>query len=598
VSERVTFIAKMELRLLGSLDVLGERGHVDVPAGKPRSLLILLALHPNEPVTSDRMVDALWGEAPPASATAVVHTYISRLRKTLGEGRIETSGHAYRLVLEQGERDIDRVESLRARATSEPPLRAAQTLREAVALFRGPPLADVADEEFARAEIRKLDELRAALEVERMEAELAAGRHADVLADLEGLVASRPLDERLRGLLMLALYRSGRQADALAVYQDARRLLVDELGLEPSDELKELQRRILEQDPSIRAPAPKRPVVATVPRALGGPRRRVVGALALAVVVAASALGIAAVSDRGAVRRLPVVPNSVAAIDPESLRVVASIPVGQRPLYVAATPEFVWVAAVADRTLAQIDPESFRVVRTVGLGFEPTDLEAVGSSVWVAGGFDHVLWRVDRDGLPRIKLTFREKYGPLPAGYERGRAGLASSDEGLWLAHGNEVTLLDPTSGEPVADAEAGGPWADDIDVGSAVIVEDIDGGRVEGLDPQTLEPTSAIFVGAGRDVNDILVVSGYVWVLKWFTDSIWQLEEGSLTLHRTIDVLDYPVALAFADDAIWVATQRPTFLRRINSRTGDIEGTLALEHTPEGMAAANDLLWVAVRDP
>ena len=195
----------MDVRLLGLLDVHLENGRVAVPAGKPRSLLVLLALHPNEAVSTDRIVDALWGDSPPSSATAIVHTYVSRLRKLLGDGRIETSGHGYRLVLDREERDIDRVEVLRGRASSEPPARAAATLFEAMRLFRGQPLADVVDQEFAQAEIRRLQELRETIQVERIEAELAAGHHAEVVADLEGLVAGRPLDERLRALLILAL---------------------------------------------------------------------------------------------------------------------------------------------------------------------------------------------------------------------------------------------------------------------------------------------------------------------------------------------------------------------------------------------------------
>ena len=239
----------MEFRLLGPLEVAGERGPLVVPAGKPRALLVLLALHANEAVSTERVVDALWGESPPASAAAVVQTYVSRFRKLLGEERIETVGHGYRLRLSTGERDVDQVEILRARSRTESPVVAATSLREAIALFRGQALADVVNLEFAHAEARRLEELHDALVIERIEADLAAGRHRDLVAELEALAALRPVDERLCGLLMLALYRSGRQADALAAYQDARHALTDELGLEPSEELRALQRRILEHDP-------------------------------------------------------------------------------------------------------------------------------------------------------------------------------------------------------------------------------------------------------------------------------------------------------------------------------------------------------------
>jgi DNA-binding SARP family transcriptional activator len=608
----------MVIRLLGALDIDTGNGRVTVPAGKPRSLLVLLALHPNEPVGSDQIVDALWVETPPVSAQAIVQTYISRLRKALGDGRIETVGHGYRLTLADGERDIDHVEALRNRAGDEHPRQAAQTLQEALELFRGQPLADVAREEFAQSELRRLEELRATLLVERLDAEIRAGRHADVLAELEGLVASRPLDERVRGLLIIALYRSGRQADALTAYQDARRTLKDDLGLEPSQELRDLQRKVLEHDPSLGAPAE------SGVRVFARRRRPLLVATALIVVVlaAVAVAGALEFRDPGPTAP-PVSPNTVAIIDPQSLEVVASVPVGRRPTLVAATPGAVWVASVGDRVLTRIDPRTFETLGTVGLGFEPTAIEPVGDALWVAGGYDHALWRVDRDGLARVKLTFRERYA-LPEGFERGPAGLASSTHGLWLSHGVEVTLLDPVTGRAKRDARIGGPWGRAIEIaGTRGLVASERG--VQTFNPKTLElgplvspifdqrrPESQDGIESARFVTEILSTPEPApWatpersiLIAWRPGQLWGLTEGRLLLMGTVQVGDQLVGVARLDGAVWTISRGGTtqidaspqpILQRIDEADLSVE-TVELAHTVEDIAAANGFIWLAVR--
>jgi YVTN family beta-propeller protein len=615
----------MQLRLLGPLDVTNGNGRVSIPSGKPRSLLTLLALHPNEPVSSDRIADALWGETPPASATAIVQTYVSRLRKSLGDGRIETVGHGYRLTLAGGERDIDQVQTLRNRATEQPPREAARTLQEALDLFRGQPLADVAHEEFAQAELRRLEELRATLIVERLEADIRAGRHAEVLAELEGLVARRPLDERLRGLLILALYRSGRQADALAAYQDARRTLKDDLGLEPSEELRSLQRKILEHDPSLAAP-PAGPDAHVLARR----RLPLLVTTGIVVVVAVGAVaGALTLRDSGPTAP-PASPNTVAVIDPTSLEVIASVPVGRRPALVAATPGVVWVASVGDRVLTRIDARTFEVLSTVGLGFEPTAIEPVGDALWVAGGYDHALWRVDRDGLARVKLTFRERY-PLPAGFERGPAGLASSTRGLWLSHGKEVTLLDPVTGQARRDLKAGGPWTAAIEIAGTTRGMVAGEHGVETFDPKTLEPGALITpvfdpvpppgvrdgIEAERwvaEIRSMLAPSAlaccreHLIVIAWRRGQLWGLLEKRLELVGTLDVGPQLVGLTFFDEAVWTVSQGgPDDLTngrlqrialRADSGAVDVDGTVELGHTLTDVAEANGLLWVTVGEP
>jgi len=235
----------MEFRILGSLEVV-DRGRPLPLGGRQRALLAFFILHANELVSSDRLIDALWGEHPPDTAQAALQVHVSQLRKALGSERIETRAPGYRFRLEPDELDATRFEGLVAEGRG----------REALALWRGPALADFRFESWAQGESARLDELRLAAAEERIEVELARGRHAQLVPELEGLVREQPLRERLRAQLMLALYRCGRQAEALALYQATRRLLVEELGIEPGPELQELHRQVLNQEPALAPPPP------------------------------------------------------------------------------------------------------------------------------------------------------------------------------------------------------------------------------------------------------------------------------------------------------------------------------------------------------
>ncbi len=259
----------MDFRILGPLEVVDAGRTVRLGEGRQRALLALLLLRPNQVVSSDRLVEELWDEEPAPTAPKMLQKYVWQLRTTLddrestpGSRRIETRGQGYLLRIQPDELDASRFERLlaegrRARAEGRPD--AAETLRDAIALWRGPALEEFADRAFARSEVARLEEMRLAALEERIGADLDLGRHADVIAELETLVAEQPLRERLRGQLMLALYRSDRQAQALRVYRDTHRMFGDELGLDPSPELQRLQRAILAQDPSLDWTAPSAP---------------------------------------------------------------------------------------------------------------------------------------------------------------------------------------------------------------------------------------------------------------------------------------------------------------------------------------------------
>ena len=308
----------MDVRLLGPLEVRLGDGPVELGPRKQRAVLAMLALEPGRTVSADRLAEGLWGDALPPSAAKMVQLYVSHLRRALdGDGvRIVTHGRGYALELVDGEIDAVRAECLVEEARP----------REALALWRGEPLADLADEPFAAAEIRRLEDLRLRATEMAIDADLAAGRHAELTGELDALVAEHPLRERLHGQRMLALYRAGRQSEALEAYRAARAGLVEQIGVEPGAELQRLHEQILAHDPALDLPAAAEPE----PRA--PPRRR-----SRALLVGAAALVIAGVLAFGIIRVLE--PDSLAGIDedhvglidPDGGRITAQYSVGHSP---------------------------------------------------------------------------------------------------------------------------------------------------------------------------------------------------------------------------------------------------------------------------
>jgi len=234
----------MEFRILGPLEVVEGDRLLPLGGGRQRALLALLLTRPNEVVSTDRLVDELWGTHPPKRAINTIQYYVSQLRKTLGADRIVTRPPGYLIRVEPDELDLVRFERLSDEGTAE-------SLHAALEVWRGPALADLAYESFARDEASRLEELRLVVQERRIEADLESGHAAELVPELEQLIAEHPLQERLREQHMLALYRSGRQAEALTAYKAARSTLVEELGLEPGPKLQELERAMLRQDPSL-----------------------------------------------------------------------------------------------------------------------------------------------------------------------------------------------------------------------------------------------------------------------------------------------------------------------------------------------------------
>ena len=270
----------MDFRILGPLEVRDDDRVIPLGGVKPRAVLAILLLRANQVVSTDRLVDELWGEQPPKTAGHTLQVFVSDLRGALaassdGEGSqrlIVTKAPGYLIQLEPDQLDLDRFERLaeegRLALAEGRAEAAAATLREALAIWRGPPLADLAYEAFAQAAITRLDELRLAALEDRIEADLTLGMHRELVAELQTLVGEHPLRERCRGQLMLSLYRSDRQAEALQAYQEARQALVAELGIEPSRVLKELELAILRQDETLAPEQRPRPEVTAPDRSI------------------------------------------------------------------------------------------------------------------------------------------------------------------------------------------------------------------------------------------------------------------------------------------------------------------------------------------
>ena len=287
----------MRFRILGPLEARAGARPVSIGAAKPRALLGTLLLHANEVVSTDRLVDELWGEQPPQTAAKLVQGYVHALRRELGADTVRTVAPGYRIEVDRDELDLLRFEGLTEEARAAPLERAVALRRAALDLWRGPPLADVELQGVARHEVGRLSELHLATQLDLFETELALGRHSPLVGELQLLVAAHPYQERLRGLLILALYRSGRQAEALEAYQAVRRTLSDELGLEPGQALRDLESAILRNDERLLAVGAPEPA-AGPPAPPAPPRSPQVGELRPLTALFADIVGTTALAER------------------------------------------------------------------------------------------------------------------------------------------------------------------------------------------------------------------------------------------------------------------------------------------------------------
>src|SRR5580765_4858283 len=437
----------MEYRILGPLEVVDEGEPVLLGRLKERLVLAVLLLHANEFVSRERLIDELWGVSPPATARKAVNVYISNLRKTLtrdGHDAITTAEGGYRLVIDTDSLDADRhrrlvVEAHESIATGESET-GSQLLQQARALWRGPALAGLQLESFGRDELAELDELRLAALMDRIDCDLALGRHEQVLGELNLLVREHPLRERLRAQQMLALYRADRQAEALDAYAEARRTLVDDLGIEPSEALQRLQQAILRHDPSLETPEgaaavnglaalrqdPSLDVHRVEPKRVQRTRRR--RALPVAIAAGALAVGLAVMLGlRGGSGR-QITANHAAALDPRTANVEMVVPVGLKPTAIARVGGRIYVSSGEDNAVIALDARTGRRIRAIPVGGTVTALSGAGQFLWAVEFFDRDVLVIPLGSPSAVTHVRLRRFD----GVERPVAVAATSD-GAWI---------------------------------------------------------------------------------------------------------------------------------------------------------------------
>jgi DNA-binding SARP family transcriptional activator/ABC-type transport system substrate-binding protein len=532
----------MEYKILGPVEARdGERILVG-GGGKQVALLTLLLLHRNEAVPIDRLLEDLWGARAPRTALKTLQTYVSQLRRALGEGAIVTQPPGYRLFVDEGSLDADRFAALtllgRGALEHGDSAEAASTLREALELWRGPALGEMAYQPWAQAPIERLEEERlSALEL-RIEADLAAGAHRQVVSELESLVRERPSREHLLSLLMIALYRSGRQTDALAAYRAGRVRLLDELGVEPTPKLREVEQRILRHDPALGAP-PEHAGTAAVARR---PRRR--AAIAAAVTLLAIAAAILVVVERGSPDfRAAVGPDALASID-RSGRSTAEISVGASPAHAIRAAGFLWTSNERDGTLSKVD-FTRRTVETIPVGRDPEGLAFSDGELWVADAHDGRIVAVD----PRSGKVVRSiRVGNEPV-------ALASRGPLLWVADGTDGTLT-------TVDARAG---------------------RVLRT------------VGVGSRPTAVAAGASGLWLALGGSNEVVELDRDGRAVLQAVNVGNEPTALAIAGPGIWVANVLDDTASRIDARSGSIDAVAQLGGTPRSLAVGSGTIWATL---
>jgi YVTN family beta-propeller protein len=602
----------MEFRLLGPVEVVSNGTRLLIGGRKQRAVLAVLLLRANQVVPRESLIDSLWGEAPPETARASLNVYVSRLRKLLASSgsrtQLATRAHGYVLDVAD-ELDLRRFEQLVAdakRAAGDGDAgRASDLLRDALALWRGPALADLSEEPFAKVEQGRLEELRLRAFEERLEADLALGRHADVVSELERLVAEHPYRERFQRQLMLALYGSGRQADALAAYRDARRRFSDELGIEPGPQLQELEQAILRHEPTL-APARARPsrethqtgwtasTLAESTIAVARRHRWVVAVVtALSIVVAAA---VTVLVSRGSQPLTSIGPNAVGVVDPATDALIAEVQVGSQ-LGVSgfdhggsAAVGFgsVWVASSTSRTISRIDTRT-RAATSIGVASEAVNVAAGMGAVWVTHRFAGMS-RIDPDEETATETL------PLTAsdGLTYAVEGIAVGAGAVWVGatRADQLRLLriDPDTREVQGDISVGVRSAHDLALGEGavwvtntlanrVLRVHLSGRRI--LDRIALAGPTSLAVGGGA-----------VWVTSEIDNSVWRIDPETDLVTDQIHVGKRPVDVAYGEGAVWVANSLDGTLSRIDPHSRKVTATIHVGPTLAAVTVGRGSVW------
>jgi DNA-binding SARP family transcriptional activator len=594
--------------LLGPIEVLIDGRLVALGAGTERALVACLAWHPNQPVSTDAIVEALWGEHPPLSAREMVRTYVARARRRLGDA-LQRRPAGY--VLEVAPDAIDAVcfERLCARGIDQhaegDPAAAADSLTRALALWRQAPAPQLDSLASAQREIVRLEALRLTAVETRAEAELALGDAARMVPELEGMVVAHPYRERLRRALMLALYRCGRQAEALECYLDGRRLLVEELGIEPTRELQALQRAILNHDPMLDMPvaAPATPPTTREPAAAEPPgpeplepelagrghRRRwprLAGGVAGLATLAVALLIARDLTARTAAGSLHIGRETLAQLDPASGVTLQTQTVTGVPGPVAVGTRTAWVGDGQNRSVITVSLDSLKTIGIARLGVFPYQLATDGTTAWAGDGFYGTITPVDHTG--RESSTFR------PESRATGRLALAYGAGALWVgSQDGTLTEIDPRTERVIAMLRhTGDPEALAVGAGSIWVAE-ASQDDVRQVDPVTRRITRSIPIGGTP--SDVAIGDGSVWTVTPSESRVWRIDPRTDAVTAAIDVAPQSSLITVIDDDVWVGSATGT-LQRLDPNHNAVAQTLQLDGPIGGMAPGNHRLWISVR--
>jgi DNA-binding SARP family transcriptional activator len=549
--------------ILGTLEVEDGERPVPLGGGRQRALLALLLVHANEVVSVDRIAEELWHGRPPASAAKIVQKYVLELRRSVGAARLERRGMGY--LLHAGADEIDAAWFRR--------LLDEGRARDALALWRGPPLAEFADEPFARGEIARLDELHAQAVEYELEERLADGGGPDLIGELRDLVELHPLREGPRRLLMLALYRAGRQAEALQVYRESRTVLADELGLEPTPALRELERAILTHDPAL---TPSTPPAA---------RRRRHGRIGIAIagagalLAAAAAIAISFAVGGGAPVSLP---HSVGVVALNSGRLIADTGFASGPDAVAVGGGSVWIGSRTQQTVLRIDPVTRRVTETIGVVTDVRALAVGFGELWAAGG----------SRLTKIDLTTGAVQATIvPAAHRGTVTAVAVGTRGVFATFsGGAVVQVDPWTGKTIRRVRVPAPATGVAIDGDSVYVTSGGRGAFTTVGPTGLT-TTVRTLGSASD--PVVAHDHSVWILAGTADrSLWR-NSGIGFNPVEIPTTQGLVSLADVPDHIWAAADSGELLE-IDQSTQKTVHVVNLGRAATALVARGNVLWVA----
>ncbi len=627
----------IEFRILGPLEVLCGGASVPIGGVRQRALLALLLLSANRVVSRDRLIDELLPGTPPDRADRTLRVQVSRLRSVLNadtgdETRLLARAPGYLLRVEPGELDLQNLEKLLSeghRALQDRAFeRASQTFREAESLWRGRPLADLEFEPFARLEIERLEELRLVAAEERIDADLALGEHAAVIVELQELVREHPLRERMRAQQVLALYRSGRQAEALEVYRQTRRLLVEDLGLEPGADLQRLHQAVLDHDPqldlaqaklaTLQEPDPEatpdgdpsavqRRQRAGISAGRTRPTPRLAWLLALAgLLLIAFAGAMFELHDHGGQAAAASAPgDSVAVISPAGGHLVRSFRVGGDPAELTVGAGAVWVLNAGDDTVTRIDIHG-HAESTFGTGGLPINLAAGDGSLWVLNGtgvtglggtpFPSEVSRLDPDTavtLARLPLSASET-SPT-------QGDIAVGQQGVWVVNPDAtVSRIDPASDRVVQriaglDASevatgSGGTWA--LEGGP------LQGGTIVRLSSDSDRITERVRVpigGVNEELSSLAVGGGALWATDPSQGTLWRIDLSPSVSERTIPLAIGASYVAYGAGKVWVSNGLTGTVSSVDPRTNLVTNTISLGNTPGPLVVGGGALWVGV---